>query len=96
MRTHLKLFAFLHRGFLDFSSSFLFLLSLCSRDEGEKRVRKKRRCLMEPGAGAPWEWKPSPKIRRETKTRIKAKMKRKGDSERRVAGTDLWMFSSYK
>lgn len=38
--THLKLFAFLHWGFLDFSPPFLFLPSLCCKDEGEKRVRK--------------------------------------------------------
>lgn len=86
VHTHLKLFAFLHWGFLDISSSFLFLPSLCSRDEGDKRVRKrrkKRRSLMEPRADAPWEWQPLPKIRRETKTRIQAKIKQKGDSERR-------------
>lgn len=86
MHTHLKLFAFLHWGFLDISSSFLFLPSLCSRDEGDKRVikrRKKRHSLMEPRADAPWEWQPLPKIRRETKTRIQAKIKQKGDSERR-------------
>lgn len=58
-----------------------------------RKSEKKRRCLMEPRAGAPWEWQPLPKIRRETKTRIKAKMKQKeGQWER---GGE-WIVSSYK
>lgn len=64
---------------------FLLLPSLCSGDKGDKseEKEKKRHCLMEPRAGAPWEWQPLPKIRRETKTGIKAKIKQKQHSERR-------------
>lgn len=47
---------------------------------------------MEPGAGAPWEWKPSPKIRRETKTRIKAKIRQKGDREKSVEKQSVDVF----
>lgn len=53
----------------------MFLASLCSGDEGERKTERKE----EPEAGAPWEWQPSPKIRRETKTRKKAKIEQKGD-----------------
>lgn len=90
--TLFKLFAFLHWGFLDFSFSFCFSQAFVVRMKGRKS-EKKRRCLMEPRAGAPWEWQPLPKIRRETKTRIKAKMKRKRDSGREKASGS---FSSYE
>lgn len=45
--------------------------------EKERNKKKKRRCLMEPRADAPWEWQPLPKIRWETKTRRQAKNKAK-------------------